>query len=163
MQEVKHGAPAAPAALELEAVSGPCKGSAFTKSGTVLTVGRTKAGDIHIKDSAVSERHAELRWQESKWTLTDVGSSNGTVLNGRKLLEGEPADLKHGDVVLFGSDSQVKVSLTPFSDESTTVEQHLRLECEMLMQRVRAQAEQHANELLNQWSSAKKALLAASA
>ena len=82
---LQHGAPAAPAALELEAISGPCKGSAFTKSGAVLTVGRTKARDIHIKDSAVSERHAELRWQKSKWTLTDVGSSNGTVLNGRKL------------------------------------------------------------------------------
>ena len=63
---------------------------------------------------------------------------------------GEPADLKHGDVVLFGSDSQVKVSLTPFSDESTTVEQHLRLECEMLMQRVRVRScTAHAGSLLS--------------
>ena len=85
---LQSGAPAAPAALSLAVVSGPCKDCAFTKSGTVLMVGRTKARDIHIKDSAVSERHAELRWQESRWTLTDVGSSNGTVLNGRRLAEG---------------------------------------------------------------------------
>ncbi len=39
-------------------------------------------------------------------------------------------------MVLFGSDSQMKVHITPASDESTTVEQHLRAECEMLMQRV---------------------------
>ena len=53
---------------------------------------------------------------------------------------GEPADLKNGDVLLFGSDSHVRVSVTPSSDESTTVEQHLRLECEMLMQRVRVKS-----------------------
>ena len=39
-------------------------------------------------------------------------------------------------MVLFGSDSQMRVQITPASDESTTVEQHLRAECEMLMQRV---------------------------
>ena len=39
-------------------------------------------------------------------------------------------------MVLFGSDSQMKVHITPASDESTTVEQHLRAECEMLTQRV---------------------------
>lgn len=44
--------------------------------------------DIHIKDAAVSERHAELRWEGNRWTVTDVGSSNGTVLNGRKLSDG---------------------------------------------------------------------------
>ena len=85
---MQSGAPAAPAALSLEVVSGPCKGSAFRKSGTVLMVGRTKARDIHIKDSTVSEKHAEIRWQEGRWTLTDAGSSNGTVLNGRRLVEG---------------------------------------------------------------------------
>ena len=40
-------------------------------------------------------------------------------------------------MVLFGSDNQMKVHIVPASDESTTVEQHLRSECEMLMQRVR--------------------------
>ena len=68
---------------------------------------------------------------------------------------GEPADLKHGDVVLFGSDSQVRVSVTPSSDESTTVEQHLRLECEMLMQRVRVRpCTAYAGSLLSRgkWS-----------
>ena len=49
---------------------------------------------------------------------------------------GEPAELKNGDVLLLGSDSQMRVHITPASDESTTVEQHLRAECEMLMQRV---------------------------
>ena len=78
-----------PAVLSLEAVSGPCLGTTFSKRGERLTVGRTRARDLHIKDSAVSEKHAELRWEGRKWTVTDVGSSNGTVLNGRKLSEGK--------------------------------------------------------------------------
>ena len=57
-------------------------------------MGRTRARDIHIKDSAVSEKHAELSWEGSRWTVTDVGSSNGTVLNGKKLEEGMNAPLR---------------------------------------------------------------------
>ena len=78
-----------PAVLSLEAVSGPCMGTTLSRRGEGLTVGRTKARDLHIKDSAVSEKHAELHWEGRRWTVTDVGSSNGTVLNGRKLSEGK--------------------------------------------------------------------------
>ena len=46
-------------------------------------------------------------------------------------------------MLLFGSDSQMKVHITPASDESTTVEQHLRAECEMLMQRVQVSLPAH--------------------
>lgn len=56
---------------------------------------------------------------------------------------GESAELKNGDLLLFGSDSQMKVHITPASDESTTVEQHLRAECEMLMQRVQVSTPAH--------------------
>ena len=76
--------------LSLEAVSGPCMGTTLSRRGERLTVGRTRARDLHIKDSAVSEKHAELHWEGRRWTVTDVGSSNGTVLNGRKLNEGGP-------------------------------------------------------------------------
>ena len=74
--------------LSLQAIKGPCEGTTLTKAGKRLTVGRTRVRDIHIKDAAVSERHAELRWEGNRWTVTDVGSSNGTVLNGRKLSDG---------------------------------------------------------------------------
>jgi len=79
---------AEPAVLSLEAVKGPCEGTTLSKAGKRLTVGRTRARDIHIKDSAVSEKHADLSWEGSRWTVTDVGSSNGTVLNGKNLHEG---------------------------------------------------------------------------
>lgn len=85
---LQRGKPSESAVLSLEAVSGPCLGTTLSKRGERLTVGRTRARDFHIKDSAVSERHAELHWEGRRWTVTDVGSSNGTVLNGRRLNEG---------------------------------------------------------------------------
>ena len=74
--------------LSLEAISGPCEGTVYSKAGDVLSVGRTRASKLHIKDAAVSERHAEVRWETDRWTLTDVGSSNGTAVNGQALIEG---------------------------------------------------------------------------
>lgn len=41
---------------------------------------------MHIKgDPAVSERHGAIAWTADGWTLTDVGSSNGTLVNGERL------------------------------------------------------------------------------
>ena len=48
--------------------------------------------------------------------------------------------LKDGDIILFGSDSLLTVQLIPAFREHTTVEQHLRSECELLMQRVRVRS-----------------------
>ena len=52
---------------------------------------------------------------------------------------GLPTQLKDGDIILFGSDSQLRVHLMPASDESTTVEQHLRAECKQWTERIRVQ------------------------
>lgn len=76
--------------LRLQATAGPCEGTSYSKAGNVLTVGRTRASKVHIKDPAVSEKHAELRWEGGHWTVTDVGSSNGTAINNKSLEEGKP-------------------------------------------------------------------------
>ena len=45
-----------------------------------------QASKLHIKgDPAVSERHGAIAWTAEGWTLTDVGSSNGTLVNGERL------------------------------------------------------------------------------
>lgn len=77
-----------PPRIMLSMCAGPCNGQVLTtdyKKGFCITVGRTKASRLHIRDSAVSERHAEVCWTGTEWLLKDVGSSNGTVYNGRKL------------------------------------------------------------------------------
>lgn len=75
----------------MKVTAGPSAGTEFCKPGIFkLTVGRTKASKVWIKDSAVSEKHGEVFWEATAWMLQDKGSSNGTMLNGT-LLEAEGA------------------------------------------------------------------------
>ena len=53
-----------------------------------------------LADDTVSRRHAELRVEEDCWVLRDLGSSNGTWVNGRRVIE---AEVRPGDVVQLGA------------------------------------------------------------
>jgi hypothetical protein len=70
-------------------------------SGTCFTIGRTQDCDLRISDMSVSRRHAELTRGEDGWLLSDLGSHNGTRING--WLVREPVPLRAGDLVQFGS------------------------------------------------------------
>jgi pSer/pThr/pTyr-binding forkhead associated (FHA) protein len=62
-----------------------------------LVIGRSSTCELVLADDTVSRRHAELRIQDGCWLLRDLGSSNGTWVNGRRVLEAEvrPGDLLH--------------------------------------------------------------------
>ncbi len=77
--------------LRLEVIAGPSAGAVFARPGELLNVGRTSKSKVHVKDAAVSEKHAVLAWEGGRWVLRDVGSSNGTAVNGKRVLEGAPA------------------------------------------------------------------------
>jgi pSer/pThr/pTyr-binding forkhead associated (FHA) protein len=47
----------------------------------------------------VSRRHAELRAEDGRWIVRDLGSSNGTWVNGRRVME---AEVRPGDVLHLG-------------------------------------------------------------
>lgn len=56
-----------------------------------------------LDDDTVSRRHAELRVRDGRWMVRDLGSINGTWLNGRRVGDAEvrPGDeLRLGDAVL---------------------------------------------------------------
>lgn len=99
--------------LALEVIKGPCAGKVFNLTKTVKgTIGRTKAGNaVWIKgDQAVSQRHAEVSWNdaEKRWEITDVGSSNGTEVDGKDLLEGDAGtELVDGGVIKLGTETTV--------------------------------------------------------
>ena len=65
---------------------------------TVL--GRSEEADIMIDDPYASEFHLRLVAQEGGLTLHDLGSTNGTYLNGRRVTA--PAELRRGDAVQVG-------------------------------------------------------------
>src|SRR2546421_1137630 len=67
--------------------------------GRKLVVGRAVTSDVPIYDPTISRRHAEIVLTESGVRVTDLGSSNGTFLNGAKITEAEAGA---NDVVTFG-------------------------------------------------------------
>jgi hypothetical protein len=70
-------------------------------SGTSFTIGRTQECDLRIADLSVSRLHARLVRAEDGWLLRDLGSHNGTRVNG--WLIREPVPVRAGDRIEFGS------------------------------------------------------------
>lgn len=63
----------------------------------VTTIGRSEENQIAFPSDHISRRHAEVRWDGSVYVLHDLGSKNGTFLNGSRITEPQP--LQHGDTV----------------------------------------------------------------
>lgn len=71
-------------------------------AGTTYTVGRVANTDIMLPYSWVSRKHAMIQREENgRFNLLDLGSSNGTFLNGRKIHT--PVTLQNGDCIGIGS------------------------------------------------------------
>ena len=69
--------------------------------GDRFTIGRTRDCDLCLSDLSVSRRHAELVRHPDGWLLSDLGSHNGTRLNGWLVRETVP--VRAGDRLEFGS------------------------------------------------------------
>ena len=68
-----------------------------------VTVGRNDDNRIVIGDASISGHHALLEVLPDALFVTDLGSTNGTLLNGKKLLEGTPTPVSEGDQLTFGA------------------------------------------------------------
>ena len=79
--------------------AGALKGKEFVVS-TEATVGRAPGCQVLLTDPMVSQLHARLFRAGTDLHVEDLGSSNGTFLNGRKI--GPAAKLKRGDRLRFG-------------------------------------------------------------
>jgi len=66
-----------------------------------VTVGRSRQCDVVLSDPNVSRRHAEIRPHGDAWVLTDLGSTNGSLINGRRV-EG-PEVIRTGDEIELGT------------------------------------------------------------
>ena len=68
----------------------------------VLSFGRREGNDIVISDPYVSGKHGEFEVTEGAVTLTDTGSTNGTVVNDAKLPANQKTQMQNGDVIKLG-------------------------------------------------------------
>jgi predicted component of type VI protein secretion system len=80
--------------------SGPTPGATFALEGDQLTIGRDSSSGVAINDAEISRKHARLTFQGGKYVIEDLGSTNGTFVNGQRLVSA--VVLKTGDVVSFG-------------------------------------------------------------
>ena len=65
-----------------------------------VTIGRLADCDVVLKDKGASRKHVQLKLTRRCWTLTDLGSTNGTRLNGQTVQSRELAD---GDKITIGT------------------------------------------------------------
>lgn len=89
-----------PGQYQLTMRSGPVPGTVYSLEGEQLTIGRDSSNDIAVNDAEVSRRHARLTFQGGKYVLEDMGSTNGTFVNGQRLTG--PRVLKSGEVISLG-------------------------------------------------------------
>jgi len=75
---------------------------AYPMRQLTVTIGRSDQCDIAVKDSSISGHHAEIRKSNGEITVRDLGSANGTYLNGERI---EQAELFDGDVLRLGQTS----------------------------------------------------------
>ena len=79
---------------------GPNPNEVFDLIQEKITIGRSPANEISITDPEISRKHAQLIRQESGYALEDLGSTNGSFINERRIVGLTP--LHHGDVIELG-------------------------------------------------------------
>ncbi|MBI1880195.1 MAG: FHA domain-containing protein [Chloroflexi bacterium] len=87
--------------LQLVVHAGPLAGKGYPITGNTLTFGRGSDNDIILDDSQVSRNHARLTRQADEVIIEDLGSTNGTLVNGKPIV-GQHT-LQPADVISIGS------------------------------------------------------------
>ena len=78
-------------------------GQTFPLDQELLTIGRKSENNIILaEDLKVSRHHATISWQADQLVIEDVGSANGTFLNGQRLTPYLPHPLQKGDKLQVG-------------------------------------------------------------
>ncbi len=85
---------------EREVVTLTVNGRVRPLTARLVVLGRSRECDISISDSNVSRRHAEIVQEGATYWIVDLGSTNGTELNGRRITKEKLAD---GDTVTIGA------------------------------------------------------------
>jgi len=94
-----EAAPLPNGGLVLRVLAGPSEGRRIRLSGSSCTIGRELDNTLPLVDAKVSRYHAQITSVDGAWMLVDLGSTNGTRMNGIHILR---AGLAAGDFLYFG-------------------------------------------------------------
>jgi pSer/pThr/pTyr-binding forkhead associated (FHA) protein len=87
---------------ELVIASGPDSGHTYRLSGPSIRIGRAPDNDLVLRDPATSGHHARVERRGATFFVVDLGSTNGTLVNGEVVMERE---LKDGDSITIGQNA----------------------------------------------------------
>ena len=80
-------------------------------SQEITIVGREAINDLVVNDPEVSRRHCRLMMGKDGYLIEDLGSTNGTFVNGQRVTS--PVPLYHGDTIELGKSGRIIFSVTP--------------------------------------------------
>ncbi|ERN03146.1 FHA domain-containing protein At4g14490 [Amborella trichopoda] len=100
-------------AISLLIDKGPRKGMTLeVKPGSDVRIGRIlRENTFQIKDPAISQKHLVVEFRDKEWMITDLDTSNGTMLNEVRIPSMEPCTLKNGDTIKIGVRTAITVSI----------------------------------------------------
>ena len=107
------------AQFQLVMHTGPTPGKTFPLEGDVLTIGREASNAVAINDAEVSRKHTQLVLQGGKYVITDLGSTNGTFVNGQRLT-GQHV-LQAGEIISLGEQISLLYEAVVKADPNATV------------------------------------------
>lgn len=105
--------------FQLTMRSGPTPGKTFPLEKQEILLGRDLANDVSISDPEVSRRHARFLMQEDNVIIEDLGSTNGTFLNGQRIAS--PQQLRAGDVITLGENIVMVFDKVNFDPDATVI------------------------------------------
>ncbi len=105
--------------FQLTMRSGPTPGKTYPLEKQEVLLGRDLVNDIAVSDPEISRRHARFLMQEDNVIIEDLGSTNGTFLNGQRI--SSPQQLRTGDVITFGENVVMVFEKSTYDPDATVV------------------------------------------
>lgn len=92
-------------------------------TGVSTVLGREAINDIVLQDPEVSRRHAQISYQDGRYFIEDLGSTNGTFVNSRRI--SVPTWLNNGDLIEMGESLSITFQITETAMDETVIKPEL--------------------------------------
>jgi hypothetical protein len=98
---------------------GPNPEKTFMLSKTEVVIGRDVNADVVVNTAEVSRRHARLYLDGGMYVIEDLGSTNGTFINGQRLTA--PVPLRTGDIIMLGEAATLVYESSQYDPNATMI------------------------------------------